>query len=270
MPDGPTPSQLAAAAHARSKEVVAALHATPPAILESPSSLPEWTRLTIACHLRYVARAVHRVTVETLAGRAAAFYPEGRADQRPGTLVPEPGEVPADVVTSLGTESERLDDAWAGLTADEWSRTVIEPADNPDLGPVALDYLAMSWLTEVEVHGTDLGLGLADWSDVLVAAALPARLAGLATRRANHRAVDPTVQGSWLLLATDGPCVRLSVDGDRVTSEEADRSSTVDAVIKGTSRDLLAMLLGRPTLVPLALRGDLALAGAFSRAFPGP
>jgi hypothetical protein len=55
-----------------------------------------------------------------------------------------------------------------------------------------------------------------------------------------------------------------------VTSEPADLGDEADASIRGTSRDLLALLLGRTPTARLSLGGDLELAAAFNRAFPGP
>jgi uncharacterized protein (TIGR03083 family) len=248
--------------------VVSALRSAPN--LESPSKLPGWSLLTIACHLRYGARATHRMTTEGLAGLTTSFYPEGRSSQRPATLHPDPGEHYEDVVVSLGEEIARLHDVWAQLSDSYWATELQEPDGNRDLGQTTLADLALLRLTEVEVHGSDLGLGLDDWSRVFVSAALPARIGWLATRRSNHRAVDREVQGSWGLVAGDGACWRVEVSGDQVTIEAADRILQADCEIRGSSRDLLAMLLGRSTTDSLTIRGDVGLARKFAMAFPGP
>jgi hypothetical protein len=105
----------------------------------------------------------------------------------------------------------------------------------------------------------------------LVEIALPTRLAWLAVRRTNHRTFEAAITGSWLVVASDGPCWRVTVDGNRVESRPAERTTTdVSARIEGTSRDLLALLLGRSTLHPLRYSGDVAFAVAFTSAFPGP
>lgn len=229
--------------------------------LLSPSSLPDWDRLTVACHLRYGAEAMQRMTVDALAGRPTAYYPDGREAQRPGTLAPRRGEAPTDVVRSLRDESSALDEVWAAI--DDWSATVNEPEANADLGSLELARLPLLRLTEVEVHGTDLGIGLGPWSDAFVRSVLPMRLAWLNTRRSNHRPVDESVRMSWLLLATDGPTRQLiAVDGLSVRSQPAESAAKAGAVIRGTSRDLLALLLGRAP-------EDFAPA-SFSRALPGP
>lgn len=228
--------------------------------LTAPSLLPDWSRLTIACHLRYGAEALRWMTLDTLAGEPTSYYPEGRATQRPLTLEPRDGETPADVVSSLRAASDALLMVWRDDVAD-WSTPVTEPADNPDLGPVELRRLLLARLTEVEVHGTDLGIaGLDTWSDVMVRHVLPMRLEWLNTRRSNHRAVDTSVRTSWLLRATDLPVSHVvTVDGDRVISVPGD---TADVVVEATGAELLALLLGRAP-------ADLA-PPEFNRALPGP
>lgn len=262
---------IAAAVRSRTAQIVEALERAGEAGLLAPSALPGWTRLTIACHLRYGARASADVTRRALAGQPAAFYPGGRAARRPRTLVPDEGEAPYDVVGSLATEGAALDALWAGLTAGQWARPVREPDDNLRLGAANVAMTALLRLTEVEAHGEDLDLGLPDWSDVFVRHALPARLAWLATRRSNHRPYDRQVRGSWLFAADDtGLRWLVAVDGDTVTSRPADTAETADAVIAGSARALLALLLGRTEPASLRHDGDQRLAGAFNAAFPGP
>jgi hypothetical protein len=130
--------------------------------------------------------------------------------------------------------------------------------------------LALARLTEVDVHGTDLGIGFPDWSTTLVDVALTTRLGWLATRRTNHRAFDRSISGSWLLRATDGPTWLVAVDGETVVSRPASPEEAALATVEGTSRDLLALLLGRAPLHPLCITGDAELGASFSRAFPGP
>jgi len=224
--------------------------------LGAPSLLPGWTRLTIACHLRYGAEALHRMTLDALAGRPASYYPLGRDAQRPGTLVPRGPD--DDVVVSLRESSSRLHDLWAAV--DDWSLVVREPAGNPDLGDVPLRRLLLARLTEVEVHGTDLGVGLGPWSDAFVHAVLPMRLEWLNTRRSNHRAVDESNRGSWLLRATDVALSwRIDVDGPTVRSEPSSDARGA-MVVDRPARDLLALVLGRADDVP---RG-------WAEALPGP
>jgi uncharacterized protein (TIGR03083 family) len=256
----------------RTDEIVDALRRCRAHELRAPSALPDWDRLTIACHLRFGALAFERMTAAALDGRPVAYYPGGRERQRPATLLPESGESPADVVASLALASESLDRSWRRLSEEQWRLVVSEPDGQLDLGDLPLARLPILRLTEVDVHGSDLDLDLAGWSDVFVDAALPTRLDWLNTRRTNHRAVDGSVQGSWRLVATDRPIDHVvSVDGATVSSTPT--SAVVDepsATIKGSARDLVALLLGRPFREGLAYTGDESLAEAFGRAFPGP
>jgi uncharacterized protein (TIGR03083 family) len=254
----------------RTGEVVAALDALDESALLGRSALPGWSRLTIACHLRYGARALVRMTGAALRGEPAAYYPGGRLAQRPATLEPAPGEAPAEVASSLADHGARLHELWSGLDERQWRIEVREPGDRPDLGALPLVRLALLRLTEVEVHGTDLDVGLAGWSDLFVGLALPFRLDWLNARRANHRAVDAGLQGSWLLSATDGPTYLLTVEGPDVESRPAPPGTPARATIEASSRDLLALLLGRPLTRPPTYAGDTEFAESFPRAFPGP
>jgi uncharacterized protein (TIGR03083 family) len=238
--------------------------------LQSPSELPLWNRLTIACHLRYGAQALRTMTEGVLNGQPVAYYPEGRATQRPHTLVPLPGESPQAVVASLAQLGEDLDRLWVSLDASAWSREMIEPAGNHDLGTGVLIRLPLLRLTEVEVHGTDLGAGLADWGESFVRVALSMRLEWLNTRRSNHREFDRSLVGSWLLVATDGPTYKVSVDGSSVESHPASPNAEARCTLTASSRDLLALLLGRPFQTPPNISGDVQFGEAFSEALPGP
>jgi uncharacterized protein (TIGR03083 family) len=263
-------AELVAAVQTRTTEIVMALDALRDDDLTAPSQLPSWSRLTIAAHLRYGAHAFGRITNGAVSGQAVAYYPKGRERQRPSTLRPGSDEAPHDVVQSLARCSAELHDAWQSLESEHWSLEVTEPDDNRDLGPLALSRLPLLRLTEVEVHGSDLGLGLNAWSDVFVAVALPFRLDWLNTRRTNHRAVDDSLEGAWLLTATDGPTFRVSTHDRTVESRPAEPTTPARAIIEASSRDLLALLLGRPLAAPPRILGDIAFGEAFSRAFPGP
>jgi hypothetical protein len=207
------------------------------------------------------------MTKEALGGMETAFYPGGRSIQRPGTLEPEQGEAGSAVVDSLARESANLHRRWCELTVAQWGTPVREPTDNIDLArEITISLLALMRLTEVEVHGTDLDLGLAPWSDVFVANALPMRMGWLALRRVGDR----NLRVSWRIMSTDGPCWLVAVSGGQVISEHADHSVTADAIIEGTSRDLLAMLLGRATKNSLTLGGKIDIACSFRELFPGP
>ena len=252
----------------RTSEVCGALAALDDEALLAPSSLPGWSRLTIACHLRYGATALLRMTDEALRGEPTAYYPEGRAQQRPGTLESEPAEAPSDVVRSLERAATDLCSRWR-RTPDLWGTPVVEPPDNVDLGPMTLGDLVIAAMTEWEVHGTDLDLGLHDWSPDFVRVVLPRRLERLNTRRTNHRAFDASIERAWLLRASDGPAFLVRVSGERVEARPARETDVADATIDASARDIVALLLGRPFL------GQVIASGAsdvdeFQRALPGP
>ena len=262
--------EIVTAVDARTNAIIDALGRLDETSLLAPSELPEWSRLTIACHLRFGAEALRRMTVAAVAAEEASYYPHGRDQQRPTTLVPRPAERAVDVVESLARESAELQIAWRALEASQWALVLREPRGSSDLGPLALNRLPRLRLTEVEVHGSDLGVGLDDWSDTFVNTALPFRLEWLNTRRTNNREVDGDVEGSWLLRARDGPTYFVSVENGHVESHPASSGSAARAVIEASSRDLLALLLGRRARAPLTVSGDEDFARAFTRAFPGP
>ena len=270
MDDVERAGELAKTAAGRSAPLIDRLATLDDEQLAASSALPGWSRLTIVCHLRYGTTAMLRMTDDALAGRETAYYPEGRATQRPRTLQPSPGETPADVLADWRRAALALDGRWRALGDGDWATTVVEPADNPDLGRVPLARLALARLTEVDVHGTDLMVGAPEWSDVLVEVALPVRLGWLATRRSNHRTVDDAVQGTWLLEADEGLRWAVTVERGRVRSQPAVGDEHADASIAGPARDLLALLLGRAPRRPLRLGGDARLASSFGDAFPGP
>ena len=271
MDDVARARDLARVAAERTQRLIATLQQLDEAVLEEPSRLPGWSRLTIVCHLRYGNHALRRMTLDALEGRETSYYPDGRARQRPTTLMPAPGERPAEVLDDWQAAAAQLDSVWSTVDDAQWSTEVVEPADNPNLGPVPLARLAFTRLTELDVHTTDLGIDAApDWSSTLVEVGLPTRLAWLATRRTNHRAFDGTIQGSWLLNATDGPCWLVTVKEERVESRPAVEDDEATAMIQASSRDLLALLLGRPRHHPLRFSGDTAFAQSFEKAFPGP
>ena len=262
---------LARAAKDRTDLLVAALRDLDDRDFAAPSELPGWDRLTIACHLRYGCRAILRMTRDAVAGRETSYYPEGRDRQRPTTLRPSPGERAADVLDDWASAAQALDEEWVAISDSGWATEVVEPVGNPDLGTIPLARLALARLTEVEVHGTDLGIGLPDWSETLVAAALPVRLRWLATRRTNHREFDRAIRGSWRLASDDGFGWTVSVDGELVESApSANTGRAPSATIRASRRDLLALLLGRPPVGPVSVAGDVPFGEAFPRSFPGP
>src|SRR5438874_166437 len=116
------------------------------------------------------------MTRDAFGGRATSYYPDGRQRQRPATLRPSPDERSADVLDDWEAAAGELDREWSAIDDDRWGADVVEPADNADLGTIPLARLALARLTEVDVHGTDLGIGAPDWSATLVEIGLPIRL----------------------------------------------------------------------------------------------
>ena len=73
--------------------------------------------------------------------------------------------------------------------------------------------------------------------------------------------------GASLLAASDGPTYKVSVDGTKVESRPALRNARTTAVIEASSRDLLALLLGRPLVTPPVITGDVTFGQSFAHAF---
>lgn len=261
--------ELFSAWRLRSAEILEAVRQLDVEQLRRKSALPGWDRLTIVCHLRYGAHALCRMTADALEGRPTSYYPEGREQQRPCTLRPRPDETDQDVIADLARGRRGLIERWSSLDPSEWHTPVVEPPDNPDLGDVTLGVLAMAALTENEVHGSDLDLGLSDWSPTFVERVLPARLHWLQSRRTNHRAFDGSRSHRWLLTPAVGDSWLVTARGEQVSTETVPGSTPADAVISGPPRDLLAMLLGRPVSSRLKSEPHDAV-DIFQRAFPGP
>lgn len=256
---------VAAAIATKHDEVVTALRGLSDEELLAPSRLPDWNRLTVLCHIRYGAEAINRLVTAALVGERVLFYPDGRAEQRPATLVPTPGESAQDVVESLAANSAALDVTLAAVT--DWSTMFREPEGSVDLGSMTVKRLAILRLTEIEVHGADMNIGVDRWSDTFVDAALSMRFERLALRLSNNPVPEHRPRGSWILRAPDGEAWLVTA-ADAVMSRRADPGERADGIVEASRRDLLALLLGRP--FEGAVHYDGAFARAFKEAFPGP
>jgi hypothetical protein len=229
--------------------------------LDQPSALDGWSRLMVLAHLRYVAKAMRRITTAALIGRSEPMYPGGRANLRPKTIVPAVGESAEALVASLHDETTMLDDLWQSLSIQDWQRRI----DEPDHGTMPLSKLLVLRLTETEVHGSDLAFAAPDaWDELFVEVTLPLRLAWL-----DRPDTDHSVVGSWMLSVGTEQWLVVAEDGG-VRAYHADADTRADCRLTASRRDLLAFLLGRPTIGTLELSGDIDLANAFKRAFPGP
>ena len=223
MSSDPTGAALVRAVARRQEEIAERLAEADGDLLSQDSRLPGWDRLTIACHLRYGADASRRMTTDTLAGNETSFYPQGRDRQRPSTLCPSNDESTSDVIAALNQESQDLVETWHGVDERQRKTKIQEPADNPDLGSINLWTLALLRLTEVEVHGHDLDLGLSRWSETFVSTALPMRLRWLPTRRSNRRGTERLVDGTWAIARPDGSGRRSASDGSIIEPEARHR-----------------------------------------------
>ena len=125
-------------------------------------------------------------------------------------------------------------------------------------------------LTEVEVHGGDLLLGLDKWSDTFVQEGLPLRFDRLAHRLANQPPIDFAFEGTWLLRTLEGDAWTVTLEPTRAEIRTADYDTRSDATITASRRDMLAFLLGRPLETEAVYAGDIELAASFQKAFPGP
>lgn len=244
----------------RSAMVAQALVGLDRSALAAGTELPGWTRLTVACHLRYGAQAVRQIVEATLEGRPSAYYPAGRELQRPTTLAPALGEPAVHVAASLRDEDDHLLSVLGGLAADAWDTPVIEHDDNPDLGDLSILGLVRLRLTEVVVHGTDLGMGLPAWQPDFGRAVLTQRLARRPRPAAGARwsvTIDATDAGAWTVTAVDGQL-------------EVARSDAGAARLRGTANAHVAALLGRSGIGTIESTGDPVAARAYLDTCIGP
>jgi maleylpyruvate isomerase len=260
-------SEVAAAIAASQNDIARRLVALSDDELRAPSRLPDWSRLTVVCHIRFGAEAIDRMVRAALRGEPSLFYPGGRAATRPGTLLPAEGESPQDVVASFVANCDRLNDALAMVQ--DWTIVHHEPEGQADLGPQTIYQLAVLRLTEVDVHAVDLDIGIERWSDTFAAVGLPLRIDRLSKRLANTpEAASPRPTGSWLLRASEGPAYLVTSSADAVTTRPATADERADGTIDASSRDLIALMLGRGFEADVVFSNDFAR--SFTEAFPGP
>lgn len=231
--------------------------------LHAPTELPGWDRLTLLCHLRYGAHTTRQMISATIESRPSAYYPGGRGLQREHTLQPERGESPHHVLPALREECEALHAVCLGLGEEAWQRRVIEPEPGAGLGPVTLAELMLLRLTEVQVHGGDLGLGLSPWSPAFGPAVLAQRASRLVL------ASSASLRGRLRLLPVDAGDLLIAVRGAEVTVE-THGANEADASLSATANDLVAVLMGRSPSTSPEVQGDQTLAADFIAAVVGP
>lgn len=263
VPDHPIDmAAVGAAISTRTDELCDHLGALELDHLDRPSLLPDWTALTIACHLRYGAQALRQITAATLAEVPSSYYPGGRDLQRPFTLQPALGEPRLHVIESLRHESGELRALWVALDDADWDRAMIpHPDDDDSLGAMPLRDLALLRLVEVMVHGSDLGLGLTPWPLTFGQWLLPLRIQR--ARVAHGAGFDAVVEFD----ASDvGVCRAVFRDGGVVEVSDAEP----DLAVRAVANDLVAVLLGRQPLGPVTMDGDADLMVRFRDGLAGP
>lgn len=258
------PERVLSMIETRSHEISSALLQADASVLGAPSLLTDWSRLTIACHLRYGAQATRQVIEATLEGRPAAYYPGGRDLQRPFTLRPALSEPAAHVVDSLRHEVAELQRTLTALDPDSMASLIAQHADNRDLGQMTISDLVRLRLTEVQVHGTDLDLGLDAWPADFGPAVMAQRVA-LVQRRSVIG-----VGSKLMLVATDAMSSSVVVTADGIEAHGNTADASVISRLVGTANAHVAMLVGRGVAADLEIEGDIELAQAFVGSIVGP
>ena len=253
---------VGAAISARTDELCDRLGALELDDLDGPSLLPDWTRLTIACHLRYGAQALRQITAATLAEVPSSYYPGGRDLQRPFTLSPALGEPRQHVLDSLRHESGELRALWVALEDGDWDRPMIpHPDDDDSLGAMPLRDLALLRLVEVMVHGSDIGLGLAPWPLTFGQWVLPLRIER--ARVVHNAGFDAVVEFD----ASDAGVRRATFRNGAVTEAP---DAPPELVVRAVANDLVALLMGRQPMGPVTMDGDADVMVRFRDGIAGP
>ncbi len=238
--------------------------------LAGPSLLDGWSRAHVVAHLTNVAQALVRMTHDALADRPTTMYPHGRAD-RDAQIEAVAAASWEELHTKFVQATATLMNIWRAVPWERWGR----PFTETELGTAQFGRVVGLRLTEVEVHHSDLavGFGPRDWSRELTQTCLPLRLASLERYRRRPEA-DQTIDGSGSSSATTsigaGACAPTTPTSRSSTSNRSSRDDGADVVLRGSSTDLTALLLGRQDPAMLAVSGDTERAAAFKRAFPGP
>jgi len=258
------PERVLSMIEAKSQEICDALDQVDPIGLGAASRLTGWTRLTLACHLRYGAQATRQVIEATLDGRPGAFYPGGRELQRPFTLRPALGESAAHVVESLGHEVAELHRTLIGLDDEAMASLIIEHPDNRDLGEMTIGDLVRMRLTEVQAHGDDLDLGLSPWPSDFGKAVIAQRAARLRQRPLNW--------AGWevILVVTDASALSATVSAEGIELHARPVEVMAASRLVGTANAHVAMLLGRRVEADLTKEGDAEQAQACLASVIGP
>ncbi|MEV5965533.1 maleylpyruvate isomerase family mycothiol-dependent enzyme [Kribbella sp. NPDC051952] len=122
--------------------------------LAGPSLLPDWTRKHLAAHLALNAEGIGNLVQWAKTGEEHRMYlsPEQRTvDIEAGALRPD-----SELITWFDQSARLLADQMAGLTDDQWARTVRTMQGME----VPATYTPWMRSREVMIHAVDLGAGV--------------------------------------------------------------------------------------------------------------
>lgn len=163
--------------------------------VQAPSRLEGWTRGHVLAHLAHKTGSHIWLIGGAEAGEVRHQYPAGyahaQADVEAGS-----GRPASELRADLSQSFLDLEAAWERLADDRWKHEGICVP-----GPRTMVDIVFRHLRDVEVHHVDLDIGLsvADWSDVFVGSELPKRVAGLPQR------ADRASLLAWLLGRAEPP-----------------------------------------------------------------
>lgn len=214
-----SPGGLAAAiwrAHAR---LGGAIDSLTDAQVAEPSRLPGWSRGHVLAHLAGIGAAAARQVEHARLGELVDLYDGGRP-ARDAAIEAGAAAPAADHVRALRRTTERIDGLLRGLAPTDWHRPV-RFRDG-----VVLD-MVLAWWREIEIHTTDLDLGLDDdgWT------------AELCDHLADFLAARVPAGTRIVLEAPDGWVRELGAGEPRV--------------VRGSRTDLVAWLAGRDPVRPV-------------------
>jgi maleylpyruvate isomerase len=131
-------------------------------LVGQPSLLPGWTVGHVLAHLARNAES-HIVMIEAACrGEVGHQYPGG-VDQRSADIAAGAARGATEQITDVRRSIWKLEQAWAGCTAQGWQGSGIGAI----AGPMPIADLPFRRWREVEIHHRDLGLAgftIADWS----------------------------------------------------------------------------------------------------------
>ncbi len=191
--------------------------------VRAPSLLPDWSRGHVLAHISGIGAAAARQLEYARRGEQVDVYDGGRPARDAAIEAAAPAPA-ADHVHAVHRATERVEQALTALAPADWSRPV-RYRDG-----VVRD-MALAWWREIEIHTTDLDLGLdaAGWSGVLC-------------EHLTDFLAERVPAGTRLVLA--------SPDGwERVLGAGA-----TPVVVRGSRTDLVAWLAGRKS--PQPVRAD--------------